>query len=222
MNITFLRQGHSNNSSSAHSLIFTNQAAPRSTESSEFGWDWFTCSGKEDKLNYLLICLRGVFWRVYDVGSNYRLNYYDDKGWMKIMEGLSHQEKKLNDSFFKEWLKYYFGYEFNISNEWAHVDHQSAIEFPRTREGDKIHINFAKNFIKEFVENDGWYVFGGNDNQEHTPAPPVDNEDSSFEEFREIWNMISDNPEVLCVFDEKTQEYVLSDNKRGGIMKIKF
>jgi hypothetical protein len=40
MKITFFREGYANNSSSSHSIIFTNEEL-KTTEYKEFGWDNF-------------------------------------------------------------------------------------------------------------------------------------------------------------------------------------
>jgi hypothetical protein len=222
MKITFLRHGHSNNSSSSHSLIFTRQELPSSDESSEFGWQHFTCSNKQDKLNYLLTCLYDKFSRSIKFPSLYEIDDYENDDWHSSVksarEGLSNLEKAL----FEKWVEIYLGYkDFNVS---GYVDHQSAISFPYNRGGEKIHHEFAKSFINEFVSGD-WYVFGGNDNEDRCD-PPISDEKSDFEDFRAVWKFLTDTGDIMCVKDQLTSEYVLSNmggvNYNGSIIKIKF
>jgi hypothetical protein len=68
-------------------------------------------------------------------------------------------------------------------------------------------------------------VFGGNDNSERNDPPISD--PSNNEQFETVWKYITDGREILCVYDEMTDEFVLSNNRAdtsvgGFLMKIKF
>lgn len=223
MRITFLRHGHSNNSSSSHSLIFTRGAMPYSNESTEFGWNSFTCSDKNDKLNYLLICLYGNFKRLMDFPHLYKITDYNNKEWSGILDEVREKLGEIEFGLFKDWARIYLGQTvFDIS---GYVDHQSAIFFPLDRSGEKIHHEFAKDFIREFVNNN-WYVFGGNDNDEYQLSPPTEDEKSDCEQFRIVWSFLTDTRDIICVKDSLTGEYVLSNiggtRYNGSILKVKF
>jgi hypothetical protein len=224
MKITFLRHGHSNNSSSSHSLIFTRKELPDSDESTDFGWQYFTCSSREAKLNYILTCLRDCFARKIQFPCLYNLYDRSNKRWSRAIESAESAIKKIKEDLFEDYVAAYFGFsDFDVS---GYVDHESVINFPLDRGGNKIHHEFARDFINEFV-NGNWYVFGGNDNSdEGHPEPPTSNDASDFEEFKTLWSFLSDSGDHLCVKDPLTGEYVLS-NTRGGtyngsILKIKF
>lgn len=223
MKITFLRHGHSNNSSSSHSLIFTRQELPSSDESSEFGWQSFTCSSKQDKLNYLLTCLYEKFSSQLNFPGLYEIDDYKNSEWHSYVESSKEALNNLENLMFKTWVKIYLGFEdFNVS---GYVDHQSRISFPYDRGGKKIHHEFAKDFINEFVQSGNWYVFGGNDNEDCSD-PPTNDEKSDHEDFRAVWKFLTDTGDIMCVKDPLTSEYVLSNmegqNYNGSIIKIKF
>ncbi len=195
---------------------------PNSDESSEFGWQHFTCSDKQDKLSYLLTCLKDKFLRRIQMPSLFGFWDRDKKDWQNYLDETAKTLSEIENSLFKEWVKTYLGFEnFDVG---GYVDHQSRIHFPFDRSGEKIHAEFAKDFINEFVNNN-WYVFGGNDNQEN-PDPPIPDEKSDFEDFKTIWHFLTDSGDHICVKDPLTEEYVLSNmdgrNYNGSIIKIKF
>lgn len=222
MKITFLRHGHSNNSSSSHSLIFTRQELPSSDESSEFGWQSFTCSNKQDKLNYLLTCLCEKFSHGISFPNLYNIDDYENDDWHAYIGSAREVLGGVEKGLFQNWVKIYLGYEnFDVS---GYVDHQSRISFPSDRGGEKIHLEFAKSFINEFISGN-WYVFGGNDNEDRRD-PPINDEKSDHEDFRAVWKFLTDTGDIMCVKDQLTNEYVLSNmdgtNYNGSIIKIKF
>ena len=235
MKITFLRFGHSNNSSSSHSLIFTRQEMPESDESKEFGWQHFTCSSKKDKMNYILSCLFSDFIKKLNMPYLY-VPLNENEEW-KIEIG--NARKTLSDlqfNLFRRWSDIYLGLNLNEMGDgknyldcedfrFGYVDHQSKIKFPSDRSGEKIHHEFAKDFINAFL-SENWYVFGGNDNEDGAD-PPTQDEKSDFEDFRIVWNFLKDAGEIICVKDRLTEEYVLSYSNgnpinSGSIIKIKF
>ena len=108
MKITFLRYGHSNNSSSSHSLIFTRQnLLPPSDESSEFGWQFFTCSSKRDKLNYLLTCLRSKFSHSLKMPYLGHLSDHSNKLWSHSLDQARASLENVERDLFNSWVKIY-------------------------------------------------------------------------------------------------------------------
>lgn len=154
--------------------------------------------------------------------SLYRLWDQNKKEWQKHLDDVSKKFSNIQKSLFEEWTKAYLGVQFFDAS--GYVDHQSKIRFPFDRSGEKIHIEFAKDFINEFVNNN-WYVFGGNDNDDGQ-YPPTSDEKSDFEDFKTVWRFLTDSGDHLCVKDPLTGEYVLSNmdgkNYNGSIIKIKF
>ena len=58
MKILNLRLGHACNSSSSHSIISVNGTVKNDTNGNEFGWDFFTASSQESKMDYFSILVR--------------------------------------------------------------------------------------------------------------------------------------------------------------------
>ena len=223
MKITFLRRGHSNNSSSAHSLIFASQL-PGSDESHKFGWQNFTCSSKEHKLNYLSVCLYST-WRSKYISHNSNSYTWDTNNelWTASQARYNKKLTNIQDRLFQDWCEAHIGGMITSAPE-GYVDHQSMIYFPLMRDMHRINHEFVEAFINEFVNNN-WYVFGGNDNEDRA-TPPTNDEVSNFEEFRTIWSFLEDTPEIICVKDHLTGEFVLSNHGyshwSGSLLKIKF
>jgi hypothetical protein len=226
MQITFFRQGHSNNSSSSHSLIFTRGDLPESNENSDFGWQHFTCSSKESKLNYLLFSIRDQLSRAINFPYLGNINDYKDKEWSSFISECKGSISKIENSIIISWIRKYLGIE--VKKIEGYVDHQSQIYFPFDRSGEKLHAEFARDFINEFV-NGNWYIFGGNDNDMgSSDSPTVDdsNLDEKTAQYAKLWSYLTDSGDHLCVKDELTGEYVLSNTGgtyyNGAIVKVKF
>lgn len=223
MQITFLRLGHSNNSSSSHSLIFAPQdVSELSDEGSDFGWWNFICSSKEHKTNYLLTCLRSCF--EHGCGEPFRPQWgFLDERWRNITEKFNTREEEQRLELFREWVRLYFNINTSDLSLEDHVDHQSMIYFPYERDGRTINKDFARKFIEEFVDN-SWYVFGGNDNSEDESNPPTERTATELNSFSIVWDFLTDigyENNVMCVEDKLTGEFVLS-KKSGPIIKIIF
>lgn len=225
MQITFFRQGHSNNSSSSHSLIFTRGDLPESDENSDFGWQYFTCSSKESKLNYLLFSVRDQLSKIINFPYLNNIDNYQDKEWSSFISECKGSISRIENSIIINWVRKYLGIE--VEKIEGYVDHQSQIYFPFDRSGEKLHVDFARDFINEFV-NGNWYVFGGNDNEEEsydTPTVDDSNLDEKTAQYAKLWSYLTDSGDHLCVKDELTGEYVLSNTGgyyNGAIVKVKF
>lgn len=229
MKITFFRQGHSNNSSSSHSLIFTSKNVQDTSNGLEFGWDNFTCSDKQSKINYVMNCLYSSWLCTTKVNTYFKLPHkpynrdpdlYEQES-SSFLKNHNLRVKLLFDSYVASYLKDCFGrnkYNYDLS---GYVDHQSMLAFPVTRDGDSVHAEFANDFIKEFV-NGNWYVFGGNDNDGYCEPGYPDEHAGSMEDYKKVWSFLTDqtNGSIICVYDDVTEEYVLS--RSGGLIKIKF
>lgn len=210
MKITFYRQGHANNSSSSHSLIFTSKHQNISTdEEQEFGWHYFTCGTVDGKKNYLLSCLRDSFRRSLKFSYNY-LSDVDHSLFTKF-------EKDV----FNTWVDEYFSeFEFNTKLD-TYVDHQSVFMFPTYRDASKgINKEFAKDLIRKLLEP-GFVFLGGNDNDDRSHSLVDLHEEN---EFVNIWRTFKDAYTLSMVeFDVKTGEYVFSAGGNvGSLLKLKF
>lgn len=225
MKITFLRQGHANNSSSSHSLIFTKQnIEKKSNESAEFGWNNFICSSKEDKTNYFICILRHAFNNLFLSNLYGNLPYnHENVRFMSEVNNFKQNLENRKDFLFQEYLFSCFKLIESIPSRFdGYIDHQSMICLPATRNKSDIHIEFAQKLYLEFIK-DSWYIFGGNDNEEGN-SPPV-NDSAEFKQFQVVWEFLRDiSPNsCICVKDDLTNEFVLSKSGHGaGLMKIKF
>ena len=209
MKVTFYRQGHANNSSSSHSLIFKNDIKDISTdEYEEFGWSNFTCADKDAKKNYIFACLRDSY------NAHIQLNYENTKD-------IEYDDiEEFRKSLFTKWINRNFSeFEFDLDTG-AYVDHQSAFYFPTYRDKSKgINKEFAKSVIHELLDNN--YVFlGGNDNGD-ADHPLTDSSDR-ITPFMEVWYFFKERVGMV-EFDNKTGEYVMcGPSNIGSLMKIKF
>lgn len=214
MKITFLRLGYANNSSSSHSLIFTNKKL-KTDEYKDFGWDYFTAADQKSKLNYLLLCLRSS-WNAFVNINRWDNIYLDNKEvesmisrqYKKFLLGLGISEEKC------------FGFEEEYKD--GYVDHQSIITFPSYRDISKgLNKEFCVALISELLK-DGYAILGGNDNdEEYNPNKDLDLKEK--EDIKNIAGGLTDNDpkSILCEKDNKTGEFVLSWIS-GKIMKVKF
>lgn len=208
MKITFWREGSANNSSSSHSIIFTKKELG-TTETSEFGWDFFTAADKESKLNYAVISLYSDWHTDNSIYGCKNISYSD------IDEFRQTQFKRwFSDNFVKfhveidNWNDIFDGY----------VDHQSAFTFPRYRDLSKgINTEFAKAWINELLK-DEYKVLGGNDNTDEVHPNKFDGE---INDFIRCYDMFCESDrDTIAVFDESTDEWVISS--KSGLFKIKL
>lgn len=206
MKITFWREGSANNSSSSHSIIFTKKEL-LTTQSSKFGWDFFTVADYNSKLNYAVITLYENWHGDNRLGSCKNIPY-------KTIDEFLHTQ-------FKRWFADNFT-QFHIA-DWeavfdGYVDHQSRFTFPRYRDfGKGINVEFASAWMNELLK-DEYKVLGGNDNDEriHPHANTVE-----LTDFIRCYNMFCETgDDVIAVFDDLTDEWVISSNV--GLFKIKL
>jgi hypothetical protein len=224
MKITFYRQGHSNNSSSSHSLIFTEEL-PRDTSSgSDFGWDWFVCSDRDSKLSYIVSCLRSSWMVASKVNCYFSIPWHNKSLYSRDCRDFREDFDKNVNKLFRSFLTNEIGIDISeVDLDGYGVDHQSQITFPLDRDGQELNVSFAKKFIKEFVDGN-WYVYGGNDNEDACYDSPTDRHylPPDKQDYASVWNFLQDLyvKELTCVYDNKTEEYVISHP--SGLMKIKF
>lgn len=215
MEITFYRQGHANNSSSSHSLIFAPGLNGKSDEDREFGWQNFTAADKSSKLNYILICL----FRTWDDLSNIRSDNWSNK------LGFSYDDLlTMKYLFFEKWfLKNFSDLELDLNIiKNGYVDHQSIFTFPLYRDATNINIELAREIINELINND-YLILGGNDNDGEIHNLK-DCDTNSKLDFKNFWfsAMERDVKSLLSAYDSLTEEYIISDKSSGSLIKIKF
>jgi len=206
MKITFWREGSANNSSSSHSIIFTKKEL-RTTETSDFGWDFFTAADATSKLNYAVISLLS------DWNMDNPISHCKNISYEEIDEFLHAQFKQW---FLENFSEFHIGYWNEIFD--GYVDHQSTFTFPRYRDLSKgINVEFAKAWINELLR-DEYKVLGGNDNIDKVHPNKFDGE---INDFIRCYNMFRESdPDSIAVFDELTGEWVISSN--SGLFKIKL
>lgn len=229
MKLNFYRQGFANNSSSSHSIIFTDESKKlNSTEDVEFGWQFFTCSDKKDKLNYFLICLY-CSWE--QLNTKYKSYTADQKDWdIEVI-------RSYNQSSFVEALclqkdlwrlcKDIYGYDvikYLITDLLVNgiVDHQSQFTFPKHRINNDIEWGFALDWIKEIL-NDRYAILGGHDNEdnEHTSKALDINDKNDVKLIYQTLAEVSVK-ELTCVKDTNNNEWFISHKRAGDILKVSF
>lgn len=228
MKITFYRKGFANNSSSSHSLIFTNKELDNDEEF-EFGWQHFTASSKDAKINYLLICLSNQIERVFQ--RSYEKEFSDGLEQIPIIdkdyENPFHPYK-VSEHYVKEWFKHnlpeYYEQYLELKKTTSYVDHQSCLWFPVQRNKSAVNVEFFKDFLSYFVKKN-FVVLGGNDNDEYGSPDRGDDLEDAETVFKNIWWNIKDISHEMCpiaVKDEVTTEWIISNKKLGDILKIQL
>ena len=219
MKITFYRDGHANNSSSSHSVIFT-KTEMENTESTEFGWATFVCSSPQAKINYLMACLRSSF-RAY---VNLRADNCPYFTWAEV-EALVTAKFRLVVSrvvypLVSRALAELIENSLSILDQIS-VDHQSLINFPACRNTDDgMNLAFAAAVLEEATKPE-YVIIGGNDNDdEPVDVKPRDVKDTPF---TTLLNRLTsyESRGMQCVFDPLLEEYLISWDS-GPIMKINF
>lgn len=139
MKIASVRLGHSNNSSSSHSILLnaTEQAVPSDGAPFGFGWDCFHLKSRYDKANYLAATL------------------YSELTVCGKMSP-SHAEIVVNE-IVGVWPVDKDGYSVS-------VDHQSCITFPLSMKTGFIDDEFLREYVVYVRDDDRISIRGGNDN----------------------------------------------------------
>jgi len=217
LRITFWREGFATNSSSQHSMIFTDKAPTlTTTETRNFGWSLFTAASQEAKLNYMLCCLYSS-WRMMTEIDAYN----------SIIPSENFREFRLIE--FRKWVGLHVPVMGNVPSDfdgewdWGSVDHESRMTFSRYRDDqDKrgLNVEFAEAFIREFVENN-YVMLGGNDNDEEVHPLVCEDQPEDNHLARVYSAMRERDPHYLiCEKDHLTGEFVCSDLERGRLFKI--
>lgn len=228
MKITFYRKGFANNSSSSHSLIFTNKELD-TDEYFEFGWQSFTAANKESKINYLLICLSNQIERVFR--RSYQKEFSDS---LKQIPSIDtdydnpFHPNKITDYYVKEWIKHnlpeHYEKYLEIKETTSYVDHQSCIWFPLNRNDSAVNVEFFKDFLSYFIKKN-FVVLGGNDNDECGNPDRSDDLKDAETVFKNLWWNIKDISYEACpvaVKDKLTNEWIISNKIKGDLIKIQL
>lgn len=211
--ITFWRQGHANNSSSSHSLIFTRENLYDDIDGFEFNWENFTIASLQAKLDYFLVSAFNTTGRKIKFDSD---NY-------------EFTEKEARKDFVKNFLLSFAVSNLNIVTEpeyyedkvlKGYIDHQSLVYFPTVRNPEEgIHWQFFRAWIEEIAKPE-YVVLGGNDNSDGHPQIDLDL-DNEGSHIKHVYRKLQYGSPI-CQYDEKTGEFVLSFARSGDLMKVKF
>lgn len=214
--ITFWREGSANNSSSSHSIIFTSKPLT-SDEDSDFGWNFFTASDPDDKMNYCIKALHCT-WLQHNAipWSTTNINHKDIEA---FTNGQFIKWFKLNFNDLYRKVENKIGY---ILDE-VSIDHQSVFTFPSYRNTLMgLNVEFAKAWIDEIV-NGNYAILGGNDNDDKHRHQKYHKGDT---DAIKIYDLLSDSGiKNIIVKDEETDEWVLSttnDYNKSGLYKFKI
>ena len=217
MKITFMRHGFANNSSSAHSLIFSRSLKKEKAAGMEFGWDNFCLSSKENKKKYLLVTLYSNYThynRFNDTLINHdTVNKFIRDEFVKFVRAENLLANIFTEADVEEFMQ-----EKN-----AYIDHQSLLSMPIHRNANKwnnhfLNIEFFADFCNEIINND-FVILGGNDNSDGNRLRYEDT--NEYDSIKELWRFLKDKGEnsIICEKDHKTGEYVIS-YMGGTIMKV--
>jgi organic radical activating enzyme len=145
MNISNIRLGFANNSSSTHSIILVNNNThhDRDWYDNQFGWENFTLSSKEAKANYFAMQIYYALRKTLDP------------------VGIASVAKEITGIDFSPELFY------DAENHDAYIDHQSVMDLP-VNVGDQFNAKFAKDFFS-FLSQENILILGGNDNSDGHP-----------------------------------------------------
>jgi len=242
MKIKFIRDGFANNSSSAHSIIYSkkNFSKMRDEQSDYgFGWENFTLVSKEAKEEYLFLLLienlniynksDSIFYKskrkiadksdwhclpiVYKTGNKFVLNLNRFETQDYISKVLTEDFKEFGfDTLFSQ---YQYLMDKNCEN-YEPIDHQSVIRFPRDSTG-KIHVGFAKDLITYIINNE-FSILGGNDND------CEDNDNAEYNDGHILINVLAQGKydSLVVVYDSNSGDYVLQNQRKGTIIRFSF
>ncbi len=153
MKIFNVRFGFATNSSSSHSLIFTeNSLKDKDCNDGNFGWNDFVAASDEMKLLYVSILADEVLSEsIFDIPSRQVLIRY-------LLEN--------------ENIQFYHG-ESEYGPELSRIDHASVYRLPVDWSGKFINIEFLKEFRDYFLQKN-LAIIGGNDNYDEDYDPDSD------------------------------------------------
>lgn len=221
VNICFMRKGFSNNSSSAHSLIFSGKINEDydTGDQGYFGWENFVLSSVEAKKLYLFSTL------FLNYSSNNRMVYpymIDEKSVRKFI-----YESFISYVTKNEKLNKIFDREFISTNDVRDIDHQSVLSLPlkynrEYNDRDFFHTDFVYNFFSTIINND-FVILGGNDNDDGHSFQCRD--ENNYCNIKTIWGLLvgRGHGAFYCVKDGKTGDYVISGpTYKGGITRVSF
>ena len=245
MKIKSIRNGFANNSSSAHSIVFLGSTKVKNNSNgSDYGWDHFTLSDKEDKKKYLLMTLlRNDF-----VDFIPRTPLVEKTNWINPsdMDTIMEKHNLTNDEFYESKygarLEYnkelidkmkgdYLSEEYNdiFSKEFieetilegGYIDHQSVINLPKDING-VVNNKFVKKFFSVLINNN-FAILGGNDNGgDNHPSKEysTSSKDSLITDAIKVLNIIY--WDSTCVYDEKNNDFILQSSRKGDKIRVSF
>jgi len=202
MVITFYRSGFASNSSSSHSIIFSNNNIIAdefyAASVAEFGWNNFTCKSRSAKERYLFLTLL----------SN--IEYNERTAYTRVV--CEHLKDVFND--IDKTIK---------QTKDGYIDHQSVITIPKDYQNPEYpSMDFFKDLYRELIERD-YVILGGNDNDDrmhHFIQYHENNDDTN--KIIEILTKFSYYDDLFCVKDPNTKEWTISDIASGTIFKMLF
>lgn len=222
MLITFNREGYANNSSSSHSIIFSQQLSKTHTddyEANSFQWDNFTLTSRYAKESYLL--------------TQWLMNVYDrhaDTHVKKIIVLLNElKNNERTNNIFQNIDRYYESIYDEDNNEdnlnWyssnMSVDHQSVITWPINVLTQEYDVEFFLDFSEEILEKE-YVILGGNDNSNDHPLKPGEGAVILKENFIEFYESLVEAGTLYSIKDKKTNEWILSSSSMGWLKKFIF
>lgn len=178
-----IRNGFANNSSSTHSIIFSDQPVNVVDDYSygDFGWDFFTVATKQGILDYLGASLH----------SN--ISY------------------KMNEQYVEAIVDSWVGpMNWDDMDEYSSVDHQSLLTFPITFDRSGINKQYFDEFKNLLLSNNAM-ILGGNDNDDHEHRLKSLGKQADFDYITENSGLIAKKDEknnYWTFFNERTGDKI--------------
>lgn len=218
MKIFNIRKNFATNSSSSHSVLCLPESKnnseknniPQNDVSSDYyGWDYFTASATNSKLEYLFSC-------VFDRIAN-DLFYKEENKEKKYDE--------IQNIAFKKTKKYFPELDFIINNveEIKTVDHQSTLLIPYDFNNKQVNKEYIEELKNYFIQ-DNIIILGGNDNDDKSHPLYKEEYLSIIEKLpKETNNWKARKTKSLNLDGEVIGEHwVLFNNTNGNKIKLSF
>ncbi len=196
MNISSVRLGHANNSSSTHSILLNSPSRSKSgiVENFQYGWEWFHLKHKDDKAMYLsalvFVSLQG------DMSAEHAAV-------------IAHSLTGMNPIDSREKDKYWSVY----------VDHQSVNAFPLGFGTEHYDATFMKEFVEYIRDTPEISIRGGNDNVEDRD----ESERKTATGEESILNSLPRDCGKVKLFSKKDKDWwILYNKETGAKLRVSF
>jgi organic radical activating enzyme len=229
MKLSFFRQGHANNSSSDHSIIFTKEKLRGKSSYSDgsYGHEEFILNNPEKKAKYILVQLYHSVHRLFpnlpllkdedmvqivllSMSDSSERSFAEEKSSLVLFFNALFETKRLRvPPSVEEWMisqiqsaESYF--EFG-------VDHQSIWSLPRDYNTDTISMDFFIDLANYLIHTPEIIILGGSDNSDSMKERLLNTDDSMVTEF--ISSIRESSGDMVCKYDHGSGEWTVRKSR---------